>query len=289
MKPGYEERADLRADVRTAPGPVKGVDRLRFGTYLAPNMLPVYEAIATEVGRRLDVETELHVETDYESCARDVNEVCFVCSLPYIEFERRGVSPAEPIAAPVLEGARYGGRPIYFSDVIVRRDSPFRSFLDLRGRSWAYNEPLSQSGYGITRYHLLRLGEIDGFFGEVIKAGFHEESIRMVARGEVDASAIDSQVLAVALRDEPGLAAALRVIDALGPSTIQPVAVSKRVPAELRAGILEVLLALHEDPAMRRRLAGGMVERFVPVSPADYDDIRMMRDACEKAGFLTLR
>ena len=141
-------------------GVLQGFDRLRFGTYLAPNMLQVYQAIADEVGRRLEIETELHVEIDYESCAQDVNEVCFVCSLPYVEFERRGISPAEPIAAPVLEGERYGGRPVYFSDVIVHRDSPFHTFLDLRGRSWAFNEPLSQSGYGITRYHLLRLGRL---------------------------------------------------------------------------------------------------------------------------------
>ena len=59
----------------------------------------------------------------------------------------------------------------------------------------------------------------------------------MVAAGEVDASAIDSQVLAVAMRDDPGLARSLRVVDALGPSTIQPVAVSRRVPAELRVAI----------------------------------------------------
>ncbi len=115
--------------------------------------------------------------------------------------------------------------------MIVHRDSPFRSFLDLRGRSWAYNEPLSHSGYGITRYHLVELGETHGFFGEVVEAGFHETSMRLVAAGEVDASAIDSQVLAVALRDDPSLARSLRIVDALGPSTIQPVAVSKRVPA----------------------------------------------------------
>jgi phosphonate transport system substrate-binding protein len=265
------------------------MDRLRVGTYLAPNMLPVYRAITQEVGRCLGLETELVVETDYEACAKDENEVCFVCSLPYVEFERQGISPAVPIAAPVLEGERYAGKPIYFSDVIVHRDSPFRSFLDLRGRSWAYNEPLSQSGYGIVRYHLVRIGETRGFFGEVVEAGFHETSMRMVASGEVDGSAIDSQVLAVALRDDPGLAAALRVVDALGPSTIQPVAVSRRVPAELRAGILGVLTTMHEDPSLRERLAVGLVDRFVPVTASAYDDIRRMRDACEAAGFMDLR
>ena len=265
------------------------MNRLRFGTYLAPNMLPVYQAIADEVGRRLGIATELVVETDYESCAQDKNEVCFVCSLPYVEFERRGISPAVPIAAPVLEGDRYGDKPIYFSDVIVHRDSPFGSFLDLRGRSWAYNEPHSQSGYGITRYHLVELGETHGFFGSVIAAGFHEESIRMVAGGEVDASAIDSQVLGVALRDDPSLARSLRIIDSLGPSTIQPVAVSKRVPLELRRRILSVLVALHEDRDVRERLSLGLVKRFVPVGPSDYDDIRAMLEACDAAGFMQVR
>jgi hypothetical protein len=35
------------------------VDRLRFATYLAPNVLPVYEAVVDEVGERLGIDTEL--------------------------------------------------------------------------------------------------------------------------------------------------------------------------------------------------------------------------------------
>jgi phosphonate transport system substrate-binding protein len=190
---------------------------LRIGTYLAPNILPVYELVTDEITRRLGMPAELVVETDYESCKRDENDVCFVCSLPYVMFERQGIAPSEPVAAPVLHGERYAGAPVYFSDVIVHRDSPFRSFEDLRGRSWSYNEPLSHSGYGITRYHLLRMGETSGFFGEVVEAGFHEESIRMVANAEVDASAIDSQVLAVAMRDDADVRRSLRVIDTLVP------------------------------------------------------------------------
>jgi ABC-type phosphate/phosphonate transport system substrate-binding protein len=68
------------------------MDRLRFGTFLAPNIMPVYQAVTEEVGRRLGIETELVVETDYEACAKDENEVCFVCSLPYVEFERQGIA-----------------------------------------------------------------------------------------------------------------------------------------------------------------------------------------------------
>jgi phosphonate transport system substrate-binding protein len=274
---------------REDPWKTAGIDRLRFGTYLAPSVLPVYETVTREVGRRLGIDTELVVETSYDSCERDENEVCFVCSLPYVMFERRGLDLAVPVAAPVLQGARYEAKPIYFSDVIVHRDSPLDSFLDLRGRSWAFNEPLSHSGYGITRYHLVTLGETGGFFGEVIEAGFHQEAIRLVARGEVDGSAIDSQVLDVELRDHPDLAEQVRVVEALGPSTIQPVAVSRRVPQDMREAIRDVLVTMAEDPAIAERLAVGMVDRFVPVDAEDYDDIRMMVDACEAAGFMELR
>jgi len=31
------------------------------------------------------------------------------------------------------------------------------------------------------------------------------------------------------------------------------------------------------------------VERFVPVGPSSYDDIRMMLEACEAAGFMQIR
>ena len=279
----------LRVSSDKLSGAESSMNRLRFGTFLAPNILPVYAAVAEEVGRRLEIETELVVETDHEAFAADRDEVSFICSLPYVAFERRGVSPAVPIAAPVLEDERYRDAPIYFSDVIVARHSPSRSFLDLRGRSWAHTAPLSHSGYGITRYHLVEIGETRGFFGRTINSGSHAESMRLVASGAVDASAIDSQVLAVAMRDDPQLARSLRIIDALGPSTIPPVTVSKRVPIELRRRIQRVLTSMHEDPALRERLARGVVTRFVPMSASSYDDIRMMLEACQSAGFMRLR
>jgi len=262
---------------------------LRFGSFLAPDLLEVYEMIASRVGDALGLSTELVVETDYENCQNDVNDICFVCSLPYVVFEREGISPAVPVAAPVLSGRRYGGQPIYFSDVIVHTDSALFTFEDLRGRSWAYNEPLSHSGYGITRYHLVELGETNGFFGEVIEAGFHEKAIAMVAAGEIDASAIDSQVLGIQMRDHPEYQESLRIIDTLGPSTIQPVAISKRFDPQFRRDVTGIVTTLHDDPDTTDLFRHGLVDRWVEVGPADYDDIRMMLDACEAADFLELR
>jgi len=67
------------------------------------------------------------------------------------------------------------------------------------------------------------------------------------------------------------------------------VAVSRRVPQDLREAIREVLVTMAENPAVQERLSVALVERFVAVDAGSYDDIRMMVDACESAGFLELR
>ena len=263
--------------------------RLRALTFLAPNMISVYQFAMDYVGKKLGYEIELATGSDYEEVYSA--DLSFICGLPYAlrTDPRREPSSVEAIAAPVLQGARYGDRPIYFSDVIVHRDSPFQSFADLLGCSWAYNEPESQSGYGITRYELVKRGETNGYFGSVLGAGFHQTAIRIVGDGRVDAAAIDSQVLAVELRDYPHLTEQLRVIDSLGPSIIQPLATASHLPESLKRDIQGVLVEMHCDSEARAYLDRGFIDRFVPVQDSDYDDIRVMLAACEEANFLTLR
>jgi phosphonate transport system substrate-binding protein len=205
--------------------------------------------------------------------------------LPYVRLVQETPGLLEPAAAPVLHGERFAGRPIYFSDVVVRADRPWRSLADLRGRSWAYNDPDSHSGYNVVRATLVRRGWTDGFFGRVAFSGYHQRSLRLVAAGEVDAAAIDCQVLAVEMRDHPELARQVRVIDTLGPSTIQPVVVAGRLPPALRADLRAALVDLPDDDEARAVLAQGLVERLTPVADADYDDIRAMLADAERAGF----
>jgi ABC-type phosphate/phosphonate transport system substrate-binding protein len=91
------------------------------------------------------------------------------------------------------------------------------------------------------------------------------------------------------MRDDPTLHDDLRVIDTLGPSTIQPVAVTKRFPSELKMEIQAALVDLHQDPRMRPHLDHGLIDRLTAVGPGDYDDIRRMLVECEEAGFLEIR
>lgn len=260
---------------------------LRFVSFLAPAMTPVYAFLCRRMGERLGIPTDFAYAERYEQLVEA--DVCFICGLAYLELCTGDRAPFSPLAAPVLAGPRYGGRPIYFSDVIVRRDSRFRTFADLEGASWCYNESLSHSGYGITRYHLVRLGRTRGFFGRVVGAGYHARSIELVRAGEVDASAIDSHVLELAIRDDPALADDVRVLATLGPSTIQPVVAGARLPGPLRELICRQLLEFSDDPEVRAWLDRGRIERFVTVEDRDYDDLRRMRDACLQAGLLTLR
>jgi phosphonate transport system substrate-binding protein len=239
-------------------------------------MYEVYDFIAGYIGEELGIQTELVVGETFDQFASGEIVAGFICGLPYVNLADQNPSQVSLLAAPVLSSERYEARPIYFSDVIVRRDSPFRAFEDLRGCSWSFNDPDSQSGYGITRYTLAKMGESRGFFGEVMRAGFHQESIQWVASGRVDASAIDSQVLAVELRDHPELAGQIKVIDSLGPSSIQPFVAASWLPEELKIGIRTALLEIGADPDARSRLGKGFIERFAPVEDADYDDIRQM-------------
>jgi ABC-type phosphate/phosphonate transport system substrate-binding protein len=78
------------------------------------------------------------------------------------------------------------------------------------------------------------------------------------------------------------------VIRALGPSTIQPVIAARRLPVDVKAGLRSVLLRLGDDRVERRELGRGFIDRFVPVTDEDYDDIREMLLSAERAGFLTL-
>jgi phosphonate transport system substrate-binding protein len=260
---------------------------LRFATFLAPNMAPVYRYLAGRIGERLGRPVELVVGSSFDQFERGEADLGVICGLPYVWLADRRPAPVQPLAAPVLAGDRYGGRPVYYSDVIVRPGSPITCLEELRGCSWAYNEPASHSGHTVALYGLVRMGARPGFFARVVEAGYHQRAIRLVHAGAVDAAGIDSQVLAVELRDHPHLQG-LRVIGSFGPSTIQPVVAASRLPDRLKDQIRELLVALGADPSARPMLDHGLIDRFVPVGDAAYDDIRAMLATVEAAGWTSL-
>ena len=57
----------------------------------------------------------------------------------------------------------------------------------------------------------------------------------------------------------------IKVIDSLGPSTIQPVAVSKRFDTGFREMVTNVMVEFHEPKRGREILELGLVEKWVPM------------------------
>jgi phosphonate transport system substrate-binding protein len=226
---------------------------IRAASFLAPCNRPLYEFVAGACGA-----SELVEGGDWRTLGEGQIDLAFVCSPPLIWLK----GAVEAIAAPVLSDPRFQGKPLYSSEVVVRSDSTFRSLADLKGSRWAVNEPSSWSGYWVV---LSRVGAWS-YFGEVVETGFHQRSLRLVATGEVDAAAIDSQVLAVEVRNDPGVARSLRTIETLGPAPSQPVVVRSGLAADVKAALKATMLSLR----------GGVLEaHFVEgfAAAPDYSEI----------------
>ena len=126
----------------------------------------------------------------------------------------------------------------------MRRESPIRSFLDLRDSSWVYYDPCSLSGYYNLLKKLTEVDEDERFFDRVCCSGSHLESMGTIRRGEADAAAIDSNVLRLQLKSSPELGEQLRVVESWGPFPIQPVMVRSDLQPELRERLCAALLTL---------------------------------------------
>ena len=260
---------------------------LRLTSSQAPNSEFIGRAIAAYLANRLGLVVEFVDDVPWRERERllESGEVHagWICGLTYVLKPHVGQVGVELLAAPVMAGARYMRRPVYFSDVVVRSDSSIRSFADLRGASWGYNEPGSHSGFNIVRFQLAQRGELSGYFGDIIETGSHEQSLAMIEAGVLDAAAIDSTVLETEIRRRPGLAQLLRVVEIWGPSPAPPWVVSRRVTQDLRGKLREVLLSMHREPAGRALLKQACMVRFAGVEDFCYDPIREMASAARDA------
>lgn len=260
------------------------MNTLKITSCMAPNADNTCRAIADYLGDRLSIPTRFISDMPWQAREQlfDAHEIqlCWICGLPYVWKADVPGATIEPLVAPVMQGDRYQNRPIYFSDVIVRNDSPYQNFLDLRGSVWAYNEPRSHSGYLVTRAHLAVLQE-HRFFRQAVESGAHQTSLQWLLEGKVDATAIDSTVLETELRQRPDLRSQLRIIETLGPSPAPVWVVSTTVPAALRQQLRSLFLNLHTDPWEHKILHAAAVARFAAVSDRDYDPIRKMARLAE--------
>ena len=200
-------------------------------------------------------------------------DVAFVCGGPYVEG--KDDFGLELLVVPET----LSGETVYYSYTIVPARSPAKSFADLRGKHFAFTDPMSNSGKLVPEYLLAKQGETpEIFFGKLSYTSAHDKSIHAVAAGEVDGAAVDSLIYDYLLRREPQLAKKIRILARSAPYGIPPVVVRPNIPPQLRERLRTVLLAMHQDPEGVLILQGMMLRRFVAADDAAYGTIREMRD-----------
>jgi phosphonate transport system substrate-binding protein len=251
---------------------------LCFATCQSPNTEYVARATVETVGDWLGVRVQWRDDMSWQQrlVALESGEidVAWICGAHYICSRDHGVE-LHPLAAPVWLGPRYGDAPVYFSDVVVRADSPIQNWDDLRDCRWAYNEPGSWSGYECVRVELAERRQDAAFFRSVTEAGSHQQAIRLILANRADGAAIDSTVLQEEIRRFPALVAQLRVIHTLGPSPMPPWVAAHSLPAELRQGVQDTLLQMSDTRAGQAVLANLPVARYATVTDSTYDSLRV--------------
>src|SRR5215208_286450 len=134
------------------------METLGLASCMAENTESVCCAIAEYIQLKLNIQVEYvsGIPWQERESLFDGGEIqlLWLCGLPYVHKADLAESSMELLAVPVPAGERYRAKPVYFSDVVVRRGSPVRLFADLRGSTWAYNERRSHSGYNVVRAHL---------------------------------------------------------------------------------------------------------------------------------------
>jgi len=241
---------------------------LRLITYLSPSIpSALYELIARDLAEQCGVATDVRFEErisgplagDEDPFASGAVDIGFICA-PSFRFLNRSAETVTLLPLPVPVDDRARGKPVYFADVVVSGGSAARTFADLRGARWAYNDRNSKSGWFsmAERCAPLSPGE---FFGELIASGSHLRSLDLVASGAADAAAIDSNVLRMRRHS-------LRVLDSWGPFPIQPAVIRAAISAETKRKVAASLLTIHERHG--ESLARFGLLRFVGGNEADY-------------------
>lgn len=114
-------------------------------------------------------------------------DISFMGALPYVLAH-------DQVGAQVILGELYRGSPNYHGRIFVHKDSGIETVEDLRGKSIAFADPISESGYLYPLEILVGAGLLDRgqdpqeFFSAVYFAGGYQQAIQAVANGYADAA-----------------------------------------------------------------------------------------------------
>jgi len=249
--------------------------KIAVGAIISPaNSLIFYEDIFAYVGEKLGQEVQMVQRKTYAEVNFLMKEgridAAFVCSRPYVEGHRN--FGMQLLCVPVCFG-----KTEYHSYFIVHKDSAIQKLEDLRGKDFAFSDPLSNSGMLIPEYILAKMGQTpDSFFRQHILTYSHDNSIRSVAEGDVDAAAVDSLIWEYLNANKSKWTTQTRIIHRSSPCAIPPIVVSAGIDQELKEKLRLTFLNMHQDPKGRQILKKVLIDRFTRIEDSAYDSIRRM-------------
>jgi len=197
-------------------------------------------------------------------------DIAFVCTSAYIQGH-------DSFGMELLVAPQVDGKTTYNSYLIVPTSSKAQNMKDLRGKVFAFTDPISLSGRVYPTYLLQQLGFTpEEFFARTFFTYSHDEAIRAVASGVADGAAVDSLVYEYAAARDPSLKEKVKVIHRSPDFGIPPVVVSPFTRPQIKDELQSVLLEMADDPTAEDALLSIGVERFVLIDDNAYNNVRSL-------------
>lgn len=181
--PALAQSADWRADYQTVNiGFLSGENEQDRLTRTAP--------LKAHLEATLGVNVEIFLAGSYDgviqAMAANQIEFAFHGSASYAA----AYTATDGTVVPLLTSVNADGSTGYYSIITVRCDSGITSLDQLAGKTMAFADPDSTSGYTVPYYNLVQQGyEPTSFFGATPFSGSHEAGVQGVVNGTFDAAA----------------------------------------------------------------------------------------------------
>jgi len=261
-----------RPGKRASPAPPL---RVAVAAMISPKeTFDLYRQLLAYLGRRLNQDLEFVQRKTYgeidELLKKGEIDLAFICSGPYAaKKERYGF---ESLAVPEVHGSHF-----YQSYLIVNKDSPYRRLEDLRGHTFAFTDPDSNTGKLVPTYWLWQMqAQPETFFSRIVYTYSHDNSIMAVARNLVDGATVDGLIWEFYQQKNPAFTSKTRVIRKSEPFGIPPLVASKNLPKTSKERIQQILFSMHRDPEGQKILAELMIDRFIAPQEEWYANLRQI-------------
>jgi phosphonate transport system substrate-binding protein len=177
-----------------APGSALAADGLHL--VLTPSQKPTDllatgDEFAKVLTRLTSIPIRVTVASDYaaviEALRNRTADLAFVHPVGYVLASREA-------KATIVVRNLWHGKSSFTSRIYVRKESGIKTLEDLRGKTMAFIDPASSSGYTYPMVLLIQRGLVKDrdpktFFREVLFAGAHDAGMRALLNGHVDALA----------------------------------------------------------------------------------------------------